>query len=108
MKKIVNGKRYDDEKAVQIGGYDNIGRGADSWSDFRAWEAVLYRTRSGRYFLSGSGGPMTMFFKNVGQNSWTGGEDIIPLTKHEALEWAERYLDPDVVTQEFGDLIEDA
>lgn len=109
MRKIINGKRFDTEKAIKIGSYDNIGRGADSWSDFKAWEATLYRTpRSGQYFLSGSGGPMTRFSQSAGQNSWTGGEELIPLTKESALEWAEQFLAPEVVEQEFGDLIEDA
>ena len=55
MKAIINGLRYDTDKATLIGeashGYA---------SDFQHWEAGLYKTpRSGRFFLAGSGGPMT-------------------------------------------------
>lgn len=109
MKKIINGKRYDTEKAILIGEYDNLGHGADSISDFRYWEGSLYRTpRSGRYFLAGKGGPMTRFSQSAGQNSWTGGEDLIPMSQEEALEWAEAYLDPEVIEEHFSDMIEDA
>jgi hypothetical protein len=112
MKKIINGLRYDSSNAIEIGSYDNIGREASSQSDFRWWEATLYRTpRSGRYFLVGEGGAMSRFAQSAGQNSWSGGDDLIPMSKEEALEWAERYLDPEVIEvieEHFGDLVENA
>jgi hypothetical protein len=109
MKKIINGKRFDTSKAVEVGEYNNIGDGADSVTDFKFWSATLYRTpRSGQYFLYGEGGPMSRFSQSAGQNSWKGGEDIIPMTKKEAMEWAEQYLSPKEIEEEFGDLIEDA
>ena len=109
MKKIVNGLRYDSDKAIEIGFYSNIGREATSREDFTAFEATLYKTpRSGRYFLAGAGGPQTRFAQSAGQNSWTGGIDIIPLTRGDALAWAERYLGADVVETHFGDDLEDA
>jgi hypothetical protein len=109
MKKILNGLRYDTKNAIEIGSYSNIGAGADSRSDFRWWEATLYKTpRSGRFFIAGEGGAMSRFSQSVGQNSWTGGSDLIPMTREEALEWAEEYLSPDVIEEHFGDSIEDA
>lgn len=109
MKKIVNGLRYDTSKATAIGSYDNVGDGCDSASDFRYWEATLYVTpRSGRYFLAGEGGAMSRFSQSAGQNSWRGGSDIIPLTKDEAMEWAQQYLDTRTVEEYFADAIEDA
>jgi hypothetical protein len=109
MRKIINGKRYDTSKAVEVGEYNNIGEGADSVTDFKFWSATLYRTpRSGQYFLHGEGGPMSRFSQSAGQNSWTGGSDIIPMTKQEAMEWAEQYLSPSKTEAEFSDLIEDA
>jgi len=108
MKRVIEGLRYDTEKAVRVGGYDNQGTGATSRSDFHWWQADLYRTpRSGRYFLAGEGGPMTRFGKPTGDGA-TFGERIIPLEKQEAREWAEHYLDPETVEDEFGDEIEDA
>lgn len=109
MKKIINGKRYDTKTAITIGHYDNIGHGASSMSDFAWWEATLYRTqRSGQYFIAGEGGPMSRFAQSQGQNTVGYGEDLIPMTKEEALEWAERYLDPEIIEEYFGDSIEDA
>ena len=109
MKKIINGKRYDTEKAIKIGEYNNLGAGVDSTTDFAFWEAALYRTpRSGQFFLAGEGNAMSRFSQSAGQNSWTGGSDIIPMTRAEALEWAERYLLAEAVEAHFSDMIEDA
>ncbi len=109
MKKTINGLRYDSEKAIEIGFYSNIGKEAKSREDFTAFEATLEKTpRSNRYFLSGAGGPQTRFAQSAGQNTWTGGIDIIPLTRGDALAWAERYLGADVVETHFGDDLEDA
>ena len=108
MKRIIEGIRYDTDKAVEVGTFNNQGIGATSRSDFNWWQATLYRTpRSGRYFLAGEGGPMTRFGKPTGDGT-TYGEKVIPLSKQEALEWAEQHLDPETVEQFFGDEIEDA
>lgn len=102
MKKIIDGLRYDSEKAVEIGAADSLGSEADSVTDFRYWEAKLYRTkRSGRYFIVGEGGPMTRFSQSAGQNTWTAGADLIPIGEDEARQWAERYLSPDIVEEYF-------
>lgn len=109
MKKIINGLRFDTEKAAVVGSYSNLYRGCDSVTDYRYWKATLYRTpRSGRFFLAGEGGPMTRFAQSAGQNSWAGGSDLVPMSREEALEWAEQYLDPDQIEKHFADNIEDA
>ncbi len=109
MKKIIDGMRYDTDKAVKIGEADNLGRGCDSITDFQYWEAALYKTpRSGRYFLSGRGGAMSRFSQSAGQNSWTGGSDLIPLTEDEAYQWAEQHLEAEALEQYFPDRIQDA
>ena len=109
MRKIINGTRYDTDKAIEIGYFDNVGAGASSRSDFQFWEAALYKTpKSGRYFLAGFGGPMTQFSRTIDQNSWTGGSKIIPLSHDEAFEWAQRYLDTDTVEEFSNDMVEDA
>jgi len=110
MKAIINGKRYDTEKAILIG--ESGSGGNTSHSDFRWWHAGLYRTpRSGAYFLAGTGGGMTRFsprHRSAGQNAWSGGEAIIPITREQALEWAEAELRPEAIDEHFSDLIEDA
>ena len=105
MKKIVNGKRYDTEKAQWIGGWDN----GCYTSDFKFCEEVLYKTPKGAYFLAGSGGPLSKYSKPCGTNSVCGGSDIIPLTKDEAAVWAmwaETHLSAEEYEAEFG--VEDA
>jgi hypothetical protein len=104
MKKIVNGVRFDTEKAIEIGS-ESYGYGGD----FRQWEATLYVTpKSRRYFLAGSGGPMSRFAQSAGQNEWTGGSDLIPMSQSEALEWAEQNLQSEDFEDHFADVIEDA
>jgi hypothetical protein len=106
MKSIINGKRYDTDKATLVGndGTHSLGR-----DDFRYWEAGLYRTpRSGAFFLAGKGHGMTQYGSSGpdGMRGW--GQRIIPLDRGEALEWAEEHLSPEVIEQHFGDSIEDA
>jgi hypothetical protein len=103
MKKIINGKVYDTEKAERVGSWSNAG----SWRDFQHIEEELYRKITGEYFLHGQGGPMTQYAKAEGQNSWTGGERIMPMTFLEAREWAEEHLDGDEYEGIFGEVAED-
>ena len=107
MKRIINGMRYDTEKADLIG---DASYGCYPGSgDFSHWNASLYRTpKSGRYFLAGEGGAMTQFATHFPDGMRGGGSKLIPLEKGEALAWAERYLDPEDVEGAFGDVIEDA
>lgn len=107
MKKIIDGRRYDSETAIEVGSADSLGKTADSTRDFKYWEATLYKTpRSGRFFLCGEGGPMTRFAQSAGQNSWSGGSDLIPMSTEEAREWAETYLDAESIEAHFD--VEDA
>ncbi len=106
MKAIIHGKRYDTEKATLVGEYGTPGLGR---SDFKYWEAGLYKTpRSGTFFLAGEGHAMTAFCHQSpdGMRGW--GSRIIPLTREDALEWAEQYLSTDVIEAHFGDEVEDA
>lgn len=98
MKRVLNGRIYDTEKAQLVGWANNIGKGADSIRDFNHWSAGLYKTpRSGRFFLAGEGGPMTRWAVATGSNSWSGSEGVFPLNPNEALEWAENYLEAEVI-----------
>ena len=98
MKKIINGKLYDTTTAREVAGCYH-GEGP---RDFHHYSEKLYRKRTGEYFLAGEGGPMTHYAVSAGQNSWSGGEKIIPLTYSEATEWAEREMDADDYQAEFG------
>ena len=98
MKKVINGSLYDTETAKLLG--------EDSYSnprDFAHWRETLYRTKSGKYFRHGKGGAMTKYAVSVGQNEWSGGEKIIPLTLESAQKWAEEHLSGDDYIKAFGE-----
>jgi hypothetical protein len=104
MKKIINGKVYDTDKARELGTWANAG----GWRDFNHCEETLYRKKTGEFFLHGEGGPMTRYAKAVDQNSWTGGERIMPMSYDEAREWAEEKLDASEYEEIFGEISEDS
>lgn len=45
---------------------------------------------------------MTKYAVSMGQNSWSGGEKIIPLSAESARKWAEEHLDADDYEAIFG------
>lgn len=103
MKKVINGKVYDTDKARELA--------SDSYSnprDFHHWSETLYVKRTGEYFLHGSGGPMSRYAERIEQNSWSGGEQLIPLTYDKAREWAEEHLSGTEYEEIFGEVSEDA
>lgn len=103
MKKIINGKSYDTEKAHEVGTWSN----SYSPRDFGyCWEG-LYRKRTGEFFIHGEGGPASIYRRAIDRNSWAGGEDIKPLTPEEARRWAEEKLEADEYEAEFGEIAED-
>ena len=82
MKKVISGRLYDTETALEVGEWDN-GLGD---RDFGLEVETLYRKRTGEYFLHG----------------WGAGAEIRPLTYEQAREWAERRLGADDYQEEFG------
>lgn len=97
MKRVLEGRIYDTEKSVLICKIWEGNKG-----DFAHFEAELYKTpKSGRFFLAGEGGPMTIFRKRVDQNSWSGSSGIIPISEGEALRYAERHASVEVVEKYF-------
>lgn len=103
MKKIINGKRYDTDTAKECGtAYSKLGR-----RDFGYWEETLYQKRTGEFFLYGEGGPASRYAVSVGQNSWSGGEKIIPLSVENSMKWAEEHLEADEYERIFGEVTED-
>lgn len=101
MKKIINGKRYDTEKATLIGEGGYAHRGNHSYY----WEA-LYRTAKGRFFVAREGGPNSKYAEPVDHSTRSGDSAIIPLEAEEARTLAERLCDEDTISQYFD--IEDA
>ena len=104
MKKIINGSKYDTDTAKLLGRWTN---GAN-YGDFSFCSEALYRTRSGKYFIFGSGGAMSKYSKSCGNNEWCGGSNFEPVTRQAAMEWAEEHLDGDEYEDIFGEVSEDA
>lgn len=103
MKKIINGKSYDTTTAREVASTYH----GDGPRDFHYYSETLYCKRTGEYFLAGEGGPMTKYSHSTGQNSWSGGEKIFPITLAEAKEWMEKERDAEDYEAEFGAVTED-
>ena len=82
MKKIINGKKYDTDAAE----YLVLHRSRTG--TFEDYDEVLYRTKTGEFFLAGKGGPLSKYRQKEG-NGWRNGERIIPLKEGEAKAWVE-------------------
>lgn len=103
MRKITGGKVYDTATARELASASNGG----TWGDFSHWEETLYRKKTGEYFLHGEGGAMTRYAEATGQNEWSGGERIMPMTYAEAQAWAEEHLSGEAYEAIFGPVVED-
>lgn len=98
MKKVIRGRLYDTEKAGLIGKfYDEAKPGNDP--DF--YIEVLYKKRTGEYFLYGRGNAGSKYSVCRG-GAASGTEKIIPLSYQQAREWAEENLSPEEYEKEFG------
>lgn len=104
MRKIIDGKAYDTTKATAVAEHDN-----GQWDNrFNLVTETLYRKRTGEYFLHGEGGAMTRYAQSCGQNSWSGGELITPLTYDQAKQWTEEHATAEEYEREFGVVEDDA
>lgn len=97
MKKIIRGKKYDTETAELVGEYQY-----SYPRDFRYCREELYRKRTGEFFIHGEGGPLSKYSESVGQNEWSGGEEIIPIDLIDAKNWVEENCDADKYEELFG------
>ena len=102
MKKIISGKLYDTDTAKKIASKAH-GEGP---RDFRHYTEVLYKKRTGEYFLYGEGGPMSRYAESAGLNQWSGGEKLIPLDYAAATKWGEENMSADDYQAEFGPVSE--
>ena len=96
MKKIINGRLYNTDTATSIGGWCN----GYSMYDFNYCEEILYRKKTGEFFLYGKGGARSSYAESCG-DCWCSGENIIPFTYEEAKEWAMLRLSADEFLEHF-------
>lgn len=91
MKKTIDGSQYNTETAKMLGKYENMkNRQSPGF-----YSETLFLTRSGKYFLHGTGGSQS-FYRAV-------GEEIQPMLPQDAAAWAEKHLTP----EEYAKLFED-
>ena len=103
MKKVIDGKLYNTDTATEISmasyGYGN---------DLDAWDETLYVTKNGAFFIYGSGGPASKYGRSERQNSMSGGSELRVVSKEDALEWCEKYVDDADEYRDYFDCIEEA
>lgn len=102
MRKIINGKAYDTDKAISLGSRACGQCGSLDWA-----EEELFRKRNGELFLCGTGGAATKYSVSLGGNSYSGGSKIRPLTVQMAQAWAEKNLSAEQYEAAFGKIEED-
>ncbi|MCB1819600.1 MAG: hypothetical protein KDI77_16905 [Gammaproteobacteria bacterium] len=97
MKQVIDGKLFNTETAERVAHDDN----SLPVNDFNNWDETLYRTKNGRWFVHGRGGPLTRYAEAVG-NGWTGGQEIRPLTETQARTWCEDHqINADLIARYF-------
>ncbi len=101
MRKIINDKAYDTSTAKAVGTWSY-----GSYRDFHYVAEILYKKKTGEFFLYGEGGPASKYAKKIDTNCWTGSEKIVPLTEDEAKKWAEENLDGMEYENIFGEVEE--
>lgn len=102
MKKVIDGSLYNTRTAKLLGKWDNGQYGS---LDFCAED--LYRTKSGKYFRHGQGGPRTPYAVPSQGGSLRSGEMIVPMSESDARGWAEYYLSGDDYLKAFPAVDED-
>lgn len=98
MKKIINNRVYDTDKARELG---SCSRGLPGELEYVS--ETLYQKRTGEYFIRGEGGAATRYAeaRSTG-DGWTGGERIFPLSADKARDWAEAHLSAEDYEAQFG------
>lgn len=97
MKKVIKGAVCDTETATKLGSCDH-----DIIDHLHWWSETLYRTKSGRYFIHGEGGPASHYSIADGDGHWKSGEQINVISRKAAEEWAEEHLSGDEYEAAFG------
>ena len=98
MRRQYGTRMYDTQTAVFVGTWSKSETDDDSWIS-----EALCRKRNGEYFLYVQGGASSKYARRSasGGAMYEPGEDVIPLTDHQAHDWAVNHLDPVAVSQEF-------
>ena len=98
MKKIANGRLYNTETAAFIDEFSFSLPG-----DFNYVREILYRKKTGEFFLYAAGGANSRYARKIGQHTWAPDETILPLSDEEAMGWMEEHGSADDYIALFGE-----
>ena len=104
MKKIINGKVYNTETAELVVDWTN----GKYPRDFNYRSKDLYLTKKGNWFIHHVGGAMTDMQKPCGSNSFSGSEDIEPISSEDAFRFLCSHGGTEEAEKHFPDKIEEA
>jgi hypothetical protein len=97
MKKVINNKVYDTEKARKVASWVNKKYKPD---DAHFYKETLYQKKTGEFFLHGEGGKLSLY-RETAHGDWVAGEGIRPLTFDGARIWASESMSTDDYLAEF-------
>ena len=109
MKKVIGRRIYNTQTARLIAEAEYGTPG-----NFEYLYEGLYKTRRGTYFLHGTGGCWSKYQRQIGNGWISGGSDITPLDRDEAIAWVEDNADDigesaaEILRDEYGLELEDA
>ena len=86
MIKVFNGLAYNTDTAIHLCEIPC----SKCRGDFGWHETSLYRTKKGAYFISGHGGPASIWRQAEGSNGWTSGDGLRVIDAEEARGYAEQ------------------
>lgn len=104
MIRVIDGKRYNTETAVEVADIS----GNHFTSDFKWDDTRLYRTKNGTWFIAGRGNAMSRWASPAQGGGWCPGKGLVPIGDDEAREVLERHNETAALEQYFGDAIVDA
>ena len=98
MKKIINGKMYNTETAEKLTSWEHSYRSQVDW-----YEEMLYKKKTGEYFLYGNGNAGSKYARETSQNCYSPDETIIPITESTARRLVERNASVEEYIRIFGE-----
>ena len=96
MIKIINGVRYDAEKATEIASYQS----PHYSSDFHSYSEILYLSPKSKWFMYGEGNAMSPYSKLYTDGRGP-GKNIFAMSDSEVKEWLELHNMNDVYIKYF-------
>lgn len=100
MKRIINGRKYDTDTATELCEYSYA-----YLSDFSYLHEVLYKKKTGEFFIYGEGGPCSPYHESDGRSQW-GSKEIVPISEGKAIEFVEKHGTVELYEELFGEIAE--